>query len=72
MRKACIELIKTLNIAVLLAGDLGGGRCLHKIQMPENASAADWRKAFNECQQMAVTLKYEVSRIRGQSLADLE
>ena len=70
MRKACIELMKGLNVAALLAGDLGGGKCLHQIQMPGNANASDWRKALDECQKMAVSLKYEVSRIRGLSLTE--
>jgi hypothetical protein len=75
MRKACIELIGGTNVACLLAGDLGMGRCLYMVVLSKEmyplASEDKWANALRMCQQKAVELKYEVTRIRGKSLAGL-
>ncbi|MBU2708723.1 hypothetical protein KCM76_22210 [Zooshikella marina] len=73
MRKACIELNKTLKNATLLAGDLGGGKCLHLFSLSNenlsyDPSSAEWSAAFDECLGKADEYKYEVSRVRGLSL----
>lgn len=74
MRKACIDLNETMKFASLSRGDLGGGKCLYYVQLAEdlnaNISAARWQGALDMCLQKAIDLKYEVSRIRGQSLAN--
>lgn len=75
MKKACIELIGGTNVACLVAGDLGMGRCLYTVivckDMYPPASEEKWANALRMCQQKAVELKYEVTRIRGKSLAGL-
>ncbi len=75
MRKACIDLMADTKVACLFAGDLGTGQCLHMVMvsedMTESAPAEKWAKALSLCQQKAAELKYEVSRIRGGSLAGL-
>ncbi|WP_455853914.1 hypothetical protein [Pantoea endophytica] len=75
MRKACIELMAGSNAAFLFAGDLGTGQCLHMVviseEMKEFSVTEKWAKALALCQQKAVELKYEVSRIRGGALAGL-
>jgi hypothetical protein len=69
MRKACIELISSLNVAYLFSGDLGGGKCLHVVQFrADKPSARDWQSALDDCLKKAEELKYEVSRIRGKDL----
>lgn len=75
MRKASINLIATTNAACLVAGDLGTGRCLFMVvvakDMTKQAPAEKWAKALDLCQQKAVELKYEVTRIRGGALVGL-
>jgi len=76
MRKSCVELNSTLKNAALLAGDLGGGRCLLLIQLSDKNLEAtpteqEWKDALEQCLQKAGELKYEVTRIRGRSLAGL-
>jgi len=73
MRKACIELNKTLKNAALLAGDLGGGKCLCIINLSNSdlsydPTPSEWSSALNQCLNKAEILKYEVSRVRGRSL----
>ena len=73
MRQACIELNKTLKNAALLAGALGGGKCLHLISLSNDnltydPTPAEWEAALNECIARAAELNYEVSRVRGRSL----
>jgi len=76
MRKACIELSDSMRSASLVAGDLGGGRCLYFFDMndePESdISAERWQKALGICLDKAEELKYEVSRIRGKHLISEE
>ncbi|MBJ7539878.1 hypothetical protein [Marinomonas transparens] len=38
MRKACIDLNDTLKIASLLGGDLGGGKCLHTVNLLDGSN----------------------------------
>lgn len=75
MRKACIELIASTKIALLLAGDLGTGQCLHMVVFPKNVdtmpTTEQWLKAYKRCEQKAAELKYEVTRVRGRRLAGL-
>ncbi|MDE1190129.1 MAG: hypothetical protein PW844_27325 [Pantoea sp.] len=75
MRKACIDLIGATNAACLMAGDLGTGRCLFMVvvakDMFKQAPAEKWAEALDLCQQKAIELKYEVTRIRGGDLAGL-
>ena len=72
MRKACVDLNYTLKFASLCGGDLGGGKCLHFIQVSDDLSRAvspkEWEIALDECLAKADELKYEVSRIRGREL----
>jgi len=75
IRKACIELNKTLKNAALFAGDLGGGKCLHFIGLSDKdlvhePTVQEWKSALNQCIAKAGELKYEVSRIRGRRLAE--
>lgn len=76
MRKACIDLMSDTKAAFLMAGDLGTGRCLHMVVVSEDmrvsAPAEKWAKALAICQQKAVELNYEVTRIRGVALAGKE
>lgn len=72
MRKACIELNKTLKSAALLAGDLGGGKCLYLINLSTSDLFYDpkpgkWSSALDKCLSEAKMLNYEVSRVRGRS-----
>lgn len=73
MRKACIELMGETNVACLLSGTLGMGKCLFMVVVSEDMSAklsaVQWAKALSRCQQKAVELNYEVVRIRGGGLA---
>lgn len=73
MRKACIDLIYNTKAAFLMAGDLGTGRLLYMVvvseDMREPVTTEKWAKALAMCQQKAVDLKYEVTRIRGAALA---
>jgi len=75
MRKACIELIAGTNAACLVAGELGTGRCLYLVVVMEDIfgkpTTEQWLKSLRLCEAKAVELKYEVTRIRGQSLAGL-
>jgi len=75
LRKACIELIAHTKIALLLAGDLGTGQCLHMVVFPKNADTMptieQWLKAYKRCELKAAELKYEVTRVRGRKLAGL-
>ncbi len=75
MRKACIELVAQTKIALLLAGDLGTGRCLLMIlvskDMDTMPTTEQWLKAYKLCEQKAVELKYDVTRVRGRKLAGL-
>lgn len=72
MRKACIELMGETNVACLLSGTLGMGKCLLMVVVSEDMSATpseeQWAKALSRCQQKAVELNYEVVRIRGLGL----
>lgn len=73
MRKACIELNKTLKSATLIAGDLGSGRCLICIPLSGSDFAyeptpQEWSSALDRCYREATLLKYEVTRVRGKTL----
>ena len=68
MRKACIDLNVTLKTAFLFSGDLGGGKCLHEVTFSSKPTYRDWLLALNNCLDKADDLKYEVTRIRGESL----
>jgi len=74
MRKACVDLNYQLKCASLCRGDLGGGKCMHFIQLSEDlshiTSTKEWGAALDECLGKAEELKYEVTRIRGQALAN--
>ncbi len=76
MRKACIDLNATMKFASLSAGDLGSGKCLYHVNVSNDLSrtptADEWKKAMNLCQQKAEEFRYEVSRIRGKSLAEAD
>lgn len=73
MRKACIELMGGTKVACLFAGDLGTGRCLFMVvvsrDMNKEPTTEQWAKALNRCKEKAAELKYEVTRIRGETLA---
>jgi len=75
LRKACIELVAQTKIALLLAGDLGTGRCLHMVvcskDMDHMPTTEQWLNAYKRCEQKAAELKYEVTRVRGRKLAGL-
>lgn len=75
MRKACIDLVAQTKVALLLAGDLGTGQCLHMVVFPKNVdtmpTAEQWLRAYKLCEQKAAELKYEVTRVRGRRLAGL-
>ncbi|MCE0828943.1 hypothetical protein LVQ78_23415 [Buttiauxella sp. A2-C2_NF] len=76
MRKACIKLMGTTKIACLIAGDLGMGRLLYIIDVSQDLSIIPtqehWFKALQKCQNKAVELKYEVTRVQGARLAGIE
>lgn len=73
MRKACIELMGGTQVACLLSGTLGMGKCLFMIVLSEDMkakpTAEQWAWALSRCQQKAVELNYEVACIRGRGLA---
>lgn len=75
MRKACIELMYQTKVACLVAGDLGMGRCLFMVivskDMDKEPTTEKWLKALRICEEKAIELKYEVTRIRGAGLAGL-
>lgn len=63
------------NAACLVAGELGTGCCLYLVVVMENTfgkpATEQWLKALKLCEAKAAELKYEVSLIRGKSLARL-
>lgn len=75
MLKACIELSQPERMAFLVSGELGYGRCLHAVQLspPDETTPEEerWKKAVALCQQKAAELKYDVTLIRGKTLAGL-
>ena len=75
MRKACIDLMAGTKAVLLLASDLGTGQCLHMVvvseDMTQSVPTEKWAKALAVCQQKAIELKYEVTRIRGGALAGI-
>lgn len=75
MRKACIELMAGANVACLVAGELGTGRCLYMVVVMRDIlgkpTAEQWLKSLRLCEVKAVELRYEVARIRGKGLAGL-
>ena len=73
MRKACIQLMGTTQVACLVAGALGTGRCLYMVIVSQDMAAKptvkQWANALRMCESKAAELKYEVARIQGRKLA---
>nr|WP_302444384.1 hypothetical protein [Hafnia alvei] len=75
MRKACIELMGGTNIACLVAGEKGTGKCLYIVVVMDDMfgtpTTEQWFKALQKCELKANELKYEVASILGKKLAGL-
>lgn len=73
MKKACIQLMGTTQVAYLVAGALGTGRCLYMVivsrDMTVKPTTEQWANALRMCESKAAELKYEVVRIQGRKLA---
>lgn len=72
MRKACIQLMGTTQVACLAAGALGTGRCLYMViisqDMAVKPTTEQWANALRICESKAAELKYEVVRVQGRKL----